>query len=255
MTIKNNIKNDMKAFWQYLIIGLLVVSIIVFNIYTRKREAFTNSWSPDLIKRFNIFQNTVNLNNVQFNLDMLQQQASPEEVEQLIRTGYWPWPDDLKYEYMDKVWSNPIIKIAPQYSLDYAMKIYNKNAASQLLGWNTKEGQFLLYGGDLGRVKYEDLPSDYHNTIMCSTDERGNSVIQKKTYTGFNLWNGYMNSTTETVRNEDIPKEMPGFSFVNSPCNPCVALNSPADYSCPFRLNVRGDNQVSPIWKKLWSLD
>jgi hypothetical protein len=78
--------------------------------------------------------------------------------------------------------------------------------------------------------------------------------MQKKVYTGMNLWNGYMNSTTTNVKPEDIPKEMPGFTFVKSPCNPCVALNSPGDFSCPFKLNVKGDSSISEPWKQLWNL-
>jgi hypothetical protein len=133
------------------------------------------------------------------------------------------------------------------------MKIYNKNAATELLAWNTKEGQFLLYGGDLGTTNKEEL-KDIHNTIKCSTDNDGNSIMEKTVYTGMNLWNGYTNSKTEVVKNQDIPGEMPGFTFIKGACNPCVALNSPGDFSCPFKLNVKGDDNVSIIWKKLWGL-
>ena len=47
---------------------------------------------------------------------------------------------------------------------------------------------------------------------------------------------------------------MKGFSFVKGPCDPCVALNNPADYSCPFRLNIKGDDSISNQWKQLWGL-
>jgi hypothetical protein len=225
-------------------------------MYTKVKEGFNNNmetrWSPDLIRRFNIYQTTVNDNNNQFDLDQLQRQASPEEAEELLRTGYWPWPDDLKNLYIEKVWSNPIIKIDPQYALNYAMRLYNKNAVTELLAWNTKEGKFLLYGGDLGVT--DGMPKDLNNTIKCSTDANNNSVMKKKIYTGMNLWNGYMNTTTTIVKPEDIPKEMPGFSFVKGACNPCVALNSPGDFSCPFKLNVEGDDSISDPWKKLWNL-
>ena len=106
-------------------------------------------WSPDLLKRFNLYQQTVFLYSTQFDLDILQKQATPDEAEHLLATGFWPWPDDLKQEYIDKVWSNPIIKFSPQASLNYAMKRYNQNAARELLAWNSKEGHFLLYGADL----------------------------------------------------------------------------------------------------------
>jgi hypothetical protein len=236
--------------------------MIIFNSFTKPKTGFqnnntssntsSNNWSSDLIKRFNIYQTTMNQNKTYFDLDILQNQTTPDEVEQLMATGYWPWPDDLKNDYMDKVLSSTIIKIEPKYALDYAMKIYNQNAARELLAWNTKEGQFLLYGGDLGVS--DGMPKNVHNTIKCSTDSKGKSIMEKKIYTGMNFWNGYMNTTTTTVNPEEIPKDMNGFTFVNNPCNPCVALNSPGDFSCPFKLNVKGDDSITNPWKSLWGL-
>jgi len=246
----------MKYSYSILFIILLVITIILFNNFTKTTNGFQNNtssgWSPDLINKFNIYQTTMNKNRNQFDLDLLQKQATPQEAIHLIETGFWPWPDELKNQYIDKIWSNPIIKIDPHYALNYAMSLYNKTAANELLAWNTKEGHFLLYGGDLGVT--EDMPSNIHNTLKCSTDSNGNSIMEKKVFNGMNTWNGYMNSTTTTVKPQDIPKEMPGFSFIKSPCNPCVALNSPGDFSCPFKLNVEGDDNVSKPWQTLWGL-
>ena len=242
----------------FIFITIGIIGIIVFNFFVKNsiklgfQNYNTKPWSPDLIKRFNIYQTTVNKNSNQFDLEQLQKQASPEEVEEYLKTGSWNWPDDLKNLFIEKVWNNTIIKIEPQYALNYAMKIYNQNAIRELLAWNSKEGHFLLYGGDLGVS--DGMPKNVHNTIMCSTDSANNSVMQKKVYTGMNLLNGYMNSTTTNVNPEDIPKEMPGFSFVKFPCNPCVALNSPGDFTCPFKLNVKGDDSTSEPWKQLWGL-
>ena len=79
----------------------------------------------------------MNKNKTYFDMEILQKQASPDEVEQLLKTGYWPWPEDLKNEYINKVLVSPIIKIDPNYALDYAMKIYNQTAVRELLAWNT----------------------------------------------------------------------------------------------------------------------
>ena len=152
--------------YKFLLLILLVVSILIFNSYSKKIDGFQNSnikWSPDLIQRFIKYQQTVNENNTQFDLDILQKQATPEEAEEMLRTGYWPWPDDLKKQYIDNVWASPIIKIEPQYALDYAMKIYNEDTVREMLAWNTKEGHFLLYGGDLGVT--DGLPKNVRNTI------------------------------------------------------------------------------------------
>ena len=78
--------------------------------------------------------------------------------------------------------------------------------------------------------------------------------MEKKVFSGINLWNGHMISSVTTVKPADIPKEMPGFTFVKNPCNPCVALNSPGDFSCPFKLNVEGDDSISKPWQSLWGI-
>ena len=237
-----------------LIFILFIIFIILFNSYTKKEGFFaaaaSNGWSPDLLGRFVDYQRTVNKNNNQYNLKILQEQASAEEAEHLLSTGYWPWPDYLKEEYIKGIWSSTIVKIDPNFALDYAMQVYNKRAAEELLAWNTKEGHFLLYGGNVGTNT--DMPKDVNNTLKCSNDLNGTSFMEKTVYTGKNLWNGYFNSTVTKVEPEDIPTVMSGFSFIKEPCNPCSNLEG--DFSCPFKLNIKGDDTTSTIWSKLWGL-
>jgi hypothetical protein len=238
----------MKYNYNCIAITIIIISIIIFYPFIDKllnnllgiKEGFT--WSRDLVTRFNKYQDTVNLNNNQFNFKVLQDQASPEEAEQLLNTGYWPWSQDTQDQYYEAVWQNPIIKFFPGAALEYAMKLYNETAVKRLMSWNTKEGQFLLYGGKGGD----------NTVIKCSDDDK--PVLQKTTLDGYNLWNGYKNTTTTDITNEDVSKEMPGFSFVKNSCNPCSPLNDPADYSCPFKLNVEGDNEPSAVWKNLWNI-
>ena len=203
----------------FIFIFLLFLFLFPFKKLQTGFQNHIIQWSPDLIKRFNIYQQSVNQNRNQYDLTQLQRQATPEEAEELLRTGFWPWPDDLKQLYIKTVSDNHIIKIEPQYALNYAMKLYNKNAVTELLAWNTKEGHFLLYGTQ--------------NNIKCSPD----SVMQKE--------------GTE-IKIENIPNEIPGFSFIKGSCNPCLALD--ADFSCPFRINIQGDDSISEPWHKLWNL-
>jgi hypothetical protein len=202
----------------------------------------TIKWSTDLINRFNSYQTTMNNNINQFNLEQLQRQATPAEAEEYLKNGYWYWPDDLKNLYIQKVLENPIIKINPQYALNYAMALYNQNAVKELLAWNTKEGQLLLYG-----VR---IPPNMNASIKCSADLQ----MEKTVYNGMNLWNGYTNSTTTIIKPENIPNEIPGFSFIKEPCNPCVAFNTYEDVSCPFKINIKGDDTISKPWKYLWNI-
>jgi hypothetical protein len=230
-------------------------------------------WSRNTINKFNVYQNTVNLNNNQFNMSVLQDQASEEEAKELLRTGYWPWSEDTKKQYMEGVWQNTMIKYDPELALDYAMKLYNENAAKRLMSWNTKEGQFLLYGanangngniigiatGDdglangIGQGITVDGEISKKNIIKCSNDIK-NPVLQKTTVNGYNLSNGFKNTTTVDIASEDIPNEVAGFSFVNGPCNPCSVFNENPDYTCPFQLNVKGNDEISNVWKELWTM-
>jgi len=41
---------------------------------------------------------------------------------------------------------------------------------------------------------------------------------------------------------------------LKGPCNPCLALNNPPDYSCAFSLNTGNGNEVSDIWQNLWNI-
>ena len=255
------------------IIGIFIFYPIVdkylnkmLGIKERLVEGFV--WSKDTVNKFNKYQETEDLNDAQFNMRILQEQASEYEAKNLLKTGYWPWSEKTKKQYIEYIWQNTMLKIAPEEALDYAMRLYNEAAVKKLLSWNTKEGQFLLYGLNLNnKTKWNDsgniigIDSDGNgitdagkiskkSVIKCSDDQI--SLLQKTTINGYNLFNGYKNTTTENIAYKDIPNEVPGFSFVGEECNPCSPFYS--NYSCPFKLNVEGNNKISDIWKELWLL-
>ena len=249
--------------YSYTFISKIFVLIICVYIFYPIIDKFLNNllginenlvegfaWSRNTITKFNVYQDTVNLNANQYNMSVLQEQASEDEAKELLKTGYWPWSEDTKKQYIEGVWQNPIIKFQPEAALDYAMKLYNETAAKRLLSWNTKEGQFLLYGSNSETKDGENIKK---NSIKCS-DDINNPVLQKTTVNGYNLFNGFKNTTTVDLAFNDIPNETPGFTFVNNPCNPCSALNDNPDYSCPFKLNVKGNDEISDVWKNLWSI-
>ena len=246
------------------IIVIIIVIVIVSPLKKNKNgfQNYSHVWSLDLIKRFNDYQSTVNENNYAFNLEQLQKQATPEEAEEYLATGLWYWPNDLKRLYIEYVWSNNIIKIDPNYALYYARTIYNQNAARELLAWNSKEGEFLLYGANVGYTD-DGMPKIHpiqqkQNIIKCSSS-LNNSQMEKTIYNN-STW------TTSIIKPEDIPKEVKGFSFVKGPCNPCTALNVYGDFSCPFRITTKQkqkfneqksiiDDSISEPWKQLWGLN
>jgi hypothetical protein len=215
------------------------ICIILFLKKSILTEGFT--WSRQTFHDFLKLQNTINPN-TQFNMQMIQEQASEEEAIELLKKGSWPWTQETEYEYLNKVSHNKILNVNPVASMQKEKTIYNERAIQQLLAWNTKEGQFLLNGSLVD-----------NGTIRCTTNDHGNTFLQKKVETGYNDWNGYTNYDITNIKNENIPQEVTGFHFINRPCNPCVALDN--DYSCPFQISTKKEgSKISNIWKKLWNI-
>lgn len=217
----------------YYYFGFHQIENYVVEVFTNlsnnnKNNNNTTEWSEDLKKRFLIYQNTMSKNNYKYDLRLLQQQASPQEVEEYLKTGYWNWDETLKKLYLDKVNSSTLVNTIPEVSLNHAMKIYPPKAVQQLLAWNYKEGEFLLYGA-------KDING---NIVKCSMEDESFLTSDGK----------------NKINNEDIPNVVRGFSFINESCNPCVAIDDVNNSNCKFKLNVKGNNNSSEIWKKIWNL-
>jgi hypothetical protein len=238
-------------------VGLAAIFVILYQAFSLSkshgREGFTE-WSSQLQADFINFENTHNPN-FQFDMNIIQKQASPEEVEYLIKNNKWPWSDSVKAMYKDAIMRNSVISMDPGVAMDVAQTIYNETAVKQMLSWNTKEGAFLLTGVTVGHT--EGLPDNINNIVRCGlSDSNGNggAVMEKITNVGYNGINGSMIQNISQVSNADIPGLVPGFKFLKGECNPCVALDDPANYSCPFSLNVGDGGEVSTIWQDLWGL-
>jgi hypothetical protein len=244
--MKNNMKNNICKSWLFVIIFVIFLFLgiafyYIFFIKKKKLVLEPFQWSQNTIDDFLTFQSTVNPLS-HFNIPILQQQASEEEVDYLLQNGKWPWSKFVEDLYLDAVAKETIVRLTPAFSMEKAKKIYNENAMKQMLAWNAKEGEFLLYGGK----------NENKEIIKCFSNLEGPSIMKKIQVDGYNWWNGYKNEKITNIKNENIPLEMPGFTFVGNSCNPCLALEN--DYSCPFQLNIKGNKSVSDIWTNLWGL-
>jgi hypothetical protein len=84
--------------------------------------------------------------------------------------------------------------------------------------------------------------------------EGENMTLEKITYTGKDGITGLQTKDISDVDYNDLEQTIPGFKFTNGPCNPCTALNSPPDYSCPFTLKLKNkSSSTSSVWNYLWS--
>jgi hypothetical protein len=210
-------------------------------------------WPENIIADFVKFQKIHNPN-LRFDLDIIQKQASVGEVMELLKNGKWPWSSAVQEMYKQAIQENNIINTEPGASLENAQTVYNQAAILELLSWNSKEGSFLINGAIIGHT--EDMPHNVNNLVRCGKDsETGKLSMQKIEYTGYNGIYGNMNSKVTPVNNSDLPSVVNGFKFLNGECNPCVALDDPANYSCPFSLNTGNGSDVSSVWQKLWGIN
>lgn len=80
--------------------------------------------------------------------------------------------------------------------------------------------------------------------------------LERLTYAGKDPIFGSQLQTVSKVEYHDLEKIFPGFTFLHGSCNPCVALNDPPNYSCPFQFKEKKEegSVTSNIWKKLWNI-
>ena len=238
-----------------ILIGVAIAGVYYFS---NTREGF--EWSSESTDEFVKFQKSIHPN-ISFDTNEIQKQASQEEVDYFLNNGMWPWSQEVQDLYKSAVETNPFIRVDSDGSIDKARKIYNQSIVLEMLSWKTKEGQFLINGvalNDASGNPQGEFPSGFgeygynsglidkmNNVIRCKTDENGNSSMVKITKSG------------ETPFDYDqLDLTIPGFSFIREKCNPCVAVNSMPDYSCPFNLDIPGKRHgVSRIWQYLWGID
>ena len=260
----------------YALISLLAIIVIqqLFSIYD---EGFT----ADSTKEFLDLQSTINPN-TNFDMGEIGRQATQEEMDYYLKNKMWPWSEELKQVYTSAIISNPYVRLEPGLAVDRARVIYNESIMWQILSWQTKEGQFLMNGvivkdpsanpvSGFGDFPYtSELVKERHDVIKCA-DDKGKLVLMRTRNVGVDQ-NGAYITKQYPVDLGTLDKVIPGFSFAENPgsphlsynnfgstfskggkCNPCVALNDPPDYSCPFKLDIINVQPgVSSVWAWLW---
>jgi hypothetical protein len=219
-----------------------------------------DKWNDQVIKKFLNVQATQNPD-VVFDMDMIQLQATQSEAEELIKTGMWPWSVRTQDIYTDAISRNNLTKKGALKSMMHDRTIYNEYAILQMMALNEKEGQFLTQGALIdnpdapdpysGRGTYgvnSGLIGDNKDLLQCN-----NGNLERIHSLGNDGITGAHVNLASNFDYNQLPNVVKGFSFIKQPCNPCAALNSPADYTCPFSLDGE-KKSVSFAWEKLWSL-
>jgi hypothetical protein len=242
-----------------IIIGLLF--ILLYRFSRLSREGFTEQSTHDFLK----IQNTINRQNI-FDMNIIKTQASQQELDYFNKNGIWPWSQQTIDLYTKAISSNPFIRTLPEDAVKYTRTLYNEAAILRILSYQTKEGQFLL-NGVLIKNPYsvEELPSGFgdfpyesglsknktYDTIKCNLS---NNSLERITYTGQGIF-GQQTKKVTHVDYKDLENIIPDFKFIKKPCNPCKAMKSIPDYSCPFDIKVEDKSPfISDVWKKLWNI-
>ena len=252
-----------------LMLGLILIIFTRFvDIVQSKNGKESFELSQISQNDFLHIQHTINPKII-FDMEIIKKQASQSELDYFLKNGMWPWSQDVINLYTEAINRNNFIRTYSCDSLNYARKIYNQAAILLLLSMETKEGNFLTSGVQINggpKNDLEDLPSGYGDfayqsglkehmnpVIKCNIDDNGNASLEKTEYTGVGGIFGEQTSKKSPVDYNNLESEIPGFKFLNSPCDPCKALNSTADYSCPYSLDVKGGRSgVSSVWNYLW---
>lgn len=257
-----------------LLIGIIILILYRFSRLSKRfsqisKEGFLSQ--EEMNEDFLRIQSTINKNKV-FDMNIINSQASKEELYYFNKNGKWPWSQEVIKLYEEAINRNPYIRTVPEIATDYARTIYNQNAILRVLTYQTKEGQFLINGvlvKDPSGNKMEELPSGFGNfpyeagllgnrvddIIKCNMKDSNNPTLERIRYTG----KGIFGEQTEKVRpidHNDLEKIIPGFTFLNKPCNPCGAMAENPDYSCAYRLRVKNKPPfVSNVWQYLWGIN
>ena len=251
---------------------LIIVLIIMYRFFQLSKEKEGFMWNTNSTQDFLKIQSTINRENI-FDVNLIQKnQASQEELDYFLKNGYWPWSQKVQELYIEAIKANPYIRTLPKSALKHTMTVYNEAAILRVLFEQTKEGQFLLNGVLIKNPdgnKMEDLPSGFGNfpymsgeienksddVIKCNMSKENNATLERITYSGKGLIFGEQTRKVTPVNYKDLEKIIPGLNFLDGPCNPCVAINEKADYSCPFTLKVKDKSRfISNVWQYLWNI-
>ena len=253
-------------FHRNIALGLLSVFVILYISITKteqeqkekreRKEGYSNNnnqiqiqpgWTKELIQEFLQFQDLHHPNYI-FDMNIIQQQVTPKEVKEYVKTGKWKWSRKIKKLYEQTLANDVFVSVNPITARNDAQQLYNETAIKELLVWTTKEGKFILNGAVIGHTK--GLPKNANNLVQCGIDGQLTKVTNQRIEGD----TGFMIQNNSVIQPEELPLLLNGFSFLNEPCNPCSALNEKPSYNCPFTLDIGDGGEISPIWAYLWGI-
>ena len=225
-----------------IVIAIIGLSICIFLLYlltnNSNKEGFVTlksvTYSDTTITDYNNYIAKIQADDqaegkpavFRANIDNLQKMGVPEsDVQNYIKTGSWEW-------------SAGFIDAIKQTELNAPNKdettITNDIIEAQK---SMPELSYIGFYGAMYGLGFSNSAKK-HN-LGCKIDPTTKKATGDSMYT----LDASGNVTSNAVENSQLPTLIPGFTFMNSPCNPCNILNY--DYSCPFAVP---DDQNQPLF-------
>ena len=219
-----------------IIFILIILSIFIFLLYlltNNNIEGYitlnSQVYSDTTINDYNNFITKLQQDNTSFSaleIDTLQTDGVPEsDVENFIKTGTW-------------VWSNDFTNAMKQTELN----VPNMNETSVTNDITTAQKsipeQWYIYLSGLGYgLSLNNIGKKYN--LGCNIDNTTNKSTGDSMYT----LDASGNITNTSVDNSQLPTLIPGFTFIDTPCNPCNVING--NFSCAYAIP---DDQNKPLF-------
>ena len=222
------------------IIGLFIFLLVVY-IYINKslHEGFTaTTWSEQTKQNYtNARQKkdgkNFSLQGIEQNIKGYQQLGVPgTDADSWAQNGSWPWDSSFTDAFKTDIINAPS---------DVAKTTDEINTT--ITWWNTNIPQNLA----------QLMGTAYGAPGVSIFDKNGYRCIGNSDNTVALLTN---KTTNVTVANTDVEKLIPGFKFINGPCNPCGAMmgNYNCPYSAPLPENQKNVPNPSMIAQYSWKL-
>ena len=227
---------------------------------TQSSPELPDPWDPEVVKKFVQFQSVHNAN-VIFDMIIIQQQATQKEAEDFLKKGEWTWSKETEDLYLEKVSRSKYVKGLGHRTLPKLKSVYNEKAILQFIAMSDEPESDLLIKGVYVPNEPDTRPEPESGFGTFGVNS-GLEPDKSKDLIRCSVSSENTNSTPTMIRLPNDPKKkkslvdfhqlpelIKGFTFHKEPCNPCVALKFPPDYSCAFSLKK---DENSPAWESVW---
>jgi hypothetical protein len=207
--------NWIKSIYLPVVIVIILFGIILYYLFNRKPylEGFeSQTWSTSTRDAFKKYLLSTNPS---WNEDLLNSRCD------MYSKDFGATDKDALYFIANKKW--PLTETEKKIFFDIMKNIPGPKKTDAEIQKHIEDFQKMFPFGMAILGATQEITQAFNNEatnnkLMCkySGDRRNNTYISEGV---FNMDAG--NKPTTHIKNEDIPKVLPGFKFLQQPCNPC----------------------------------